>query len=329
MQANMQVQSGAAAGAGAGAEADTAAGTIARTAARRTNPRTNPRSNIGAYITLTKPRIVLLLLVTTLPAMFLAHGGVPAASLMLATVIGGALAAMGANAANMVLDRDIDSIMERTRGRPLPAGELSVGRAVAWAVVLELAALAVFVVWVNWLSAALSLGAAVFYVAVYTWWLKRRSPSNIVIGGAAGSVPPLVGWAAVTGGLDWPPVLLFALIFFWTPPHFWALAVRYREDYGAAGVPMLPVVAELRTVADRMLAYTVVVVALSLGFVPVAGMGAIYAAAAGLLGAGFLGYALLVRARLTEQNAMKLFFYSMWYVLGIFAAITADVLIIT
>lgn len=303
-------------------------GAVAGPATTRTQTRPD-RSHIGAYITLTKPRIVLLLLVTTLPAMFLAHDGVPATSLMLATVIGGALAAMGANAANMVLDRDIDSIMERTRGRPLPAGELTVGQAVAWAVALELAALAVFVVWVNWLSALLSLGAAVFYVAVYTWWLKRRSPSNIVIGGAAGSVPPLVGWAAVTGGLDWAPVLLFALIFFWTPPHFWALAVRYREDYGAAGVPMLPVVAELRAVADRMLAYTVAVVALSLGFVPVAGMGAVYVVAAGLLGAGFLGYAVLVRARLTEANAMKLFFYSMWYVLGIFAAITADVLLIT
>jgi len=284
--------------------------------------------HISAYLALTKPRIVLLLLVTTLPSMFLAHDGVPATSLMLATVIGGALAAMGANAANMVLDRDIDSVMERTKLRPLPAGELEISNAIALVVALEVAALVVFAVWVNWLSAALSLGAAVFYVVIYTIWLKRRSPANIVIGGAAGAVPPLVGWAAVHNGLGWAPVLLFALIFFWTPPHFWALAVHYRDDYQAAGVPMLPVVAEFRAVANRMLVYTAIVVGLSLVFIPIGEMGVIYIAAAIVLGVCFLIYAAVVRLTLSQDNAMKLFFFSMLYLLALFAAITADVLLI-
>jgi len=284
---------------------------------------------ISAYLALTKPRIVVLLLVTTLPAMFLAHDGVPSVTLMIATVIGGALAAMGANAANMVLDRDIDSLMARTQSRPLPSGQLETANAIALVVALEIAAVTIFVVWVNWLSAALSLGAAVFYVVVYTIWLKRRSPSNIVIGGAAGAVPPLVGWAAVENGLDWPPLLLFALIFFWTPPHFWALAVHYRDDYAAAGVPMLPVVAEFRAVANRMLVYTVIVVALSLVFVPVGEMGLIYTSVAILLGVCFLVYAVLVRLTLSQPNAMKMFFFSMLYVLALFVAIAVDVLLIS
>ena len=284
---------------------------------------------LNSYLALTKPRIVVLLLVTTLPAMFLAHQGVPATSLMLATVIGGALAAMGANAANMVLDRDIDAIMERTQQRPLPAGQLATSQAVALAIILEAAALAVFAIWVNWLSAVLSLGAAAFYIVVYTLWLKRRSPSNIVIGGAAGAVPPMVGWAAVTNTLGWEPLALFALIFFWTPPHFWALAEHYKEDYRAAGVPMLPVVAEFRAVANRMLVYVIVVAALSLAFIPIASMSWIYTLAASVLAAGFLAYAVVVRLTLSAAKAMGLFFFSMLYLLALFGAITADVLLIS
>ena len=302
--------------------------------AARTGGLSRPRPSsltlqLNSYLALTKPRIVVLLLVTTLPAMFLAHAGVPATSLMLATVIGGALAAMGANAANMVLDRDIDAIMERTQQRPLPAGQLATSQAVALAIILEAAALAVFAVWVNWLSAVLSLGAAAFYIVVYTLWLKRRSPSNIVIGGAAGAVPPMVGWAAVTNTLGWEPLLLFALIFFWTPPHFWALAEHYKEDYRAAGVPMLPVVAEFRAVANRMLVYVIVVAALSLAFIPVASMNWIYTLSASVLAVGFLAYAVVVRLTLSAAKAMGLFFFSMLYLLALFGAITADVLLIS
>ena len=286
-------------------------------------------NRVAAFVSLTKPRIVLLLLVTTLPAMFLAYEGVPALGLMAATLIGGSFAAMGANAANMVLDRDIDKIMQRTVHRPLPAGSVSARSATLLAVGLEAAAAAVFLIWVNVLSAALALGAAAFYIVVYTLWLKRRSPSNIVIGGAAGAVPPLVGWAAVAGSLAWAPVLLFAIVFFWTPPHFWALAVRYRDDYQAAGVPMLPVVASFRSVANRILVYTLIVVALSLVFAPVAGMTIFYFLCAAALGAAFIAYAIGVRKMLTTEHAMKLFFFSMLYVVALFGAITADVLLIS
>lgn len=283
----------------------------------------------AAFVALTKPRIVVLLLVTTLPAMFLAHEGVPALGLMAATLIGGSFAAMGANVANMVLDRDIDQIMQRTLHRPLPAESVTPRSATVLAVGLEAAAAVVLVVWVNVLSAALALGAAAFYIVVYTLWLKRRSPSNIVIGGAAGAVPPLVGWAAVEGSLGWAPVLLFAIVFFWTPPHFWALAVRYREDYQAASVPMLPVVASFRSVANRILGYTFIVVALSLAFAAVADMTLFYFLCAAGLGAAFIAYAVGVRRMLTTEFAMKLFFFSMLYVVALFGAITADVLLIS
>lgn len=291
--------------------------------------RATASNRLAAFVSLTKPRIVVLLLVTTLPAMFLAQEGVPALGLMAATVIGGSFAAMGANAANMVLDRDIDKIMQRTLHRPLPTGSVSARSAAVLAAGLEAAAAAVLVVWVNVLSAALALGAAAFYIVVYTLWLKRRSPSNIVIGGAAGAVPPLVGWAAVEGSLGWAPLLLFAIVFFWTPPHFWALAVRYRDDYQAASVPMLPVVASFSSVANRILVYTLVVVALSLVFAPVAGMTVFYFLCAAVLGAVFVAYAVGVRRMLTAEHAMKLFFFSMLYVVALFGAITADVLLIS
>ena len=204
------------------------------------------RSTVGAYVALTKPRIIELLLVTTLPTMVVAQRGLPPLWLMLATLVGGTLAAGGANAINMVVDRDIDRLMNRTKNRPLVTGAMSPRAALTFALSLEAAAFVELWLAVNLLSAVLAVSATLFYVFVYTLWLKRRSSQNIVIGGAAGAVPVLVGWAAVTNSLSWAPVVLFAVIFIWTPPHFWALAVRYKEDYAAAEVPMLPVVASMK-----------------------------------------------------------------------------------
>jgi len=195
---------------------------------------------LRGYVALTKPRIIELLLVTTVPTMIVADNGFPKLWLIVATLVGGTLAAGGANAFNMVIDRDIDAIMERTKRRPLVTGVMSPLSATLFAVALEIAAFAILAIWVNQLSAWLALSATAFYVVVYTLILKRRSKQNIVIGGAAGAVPVLVGWAAVTNSLSWTPVLLFVVVFLWTPPHFWALAVRYRDDYEAAKVPMMP-----------------------------------------------------------------------------------------
>ena len=244
-------------------------------------------SKLGAYIALTKPRIIELLLVTTLPTMVVAHGGLPSWWLIAATLTGGALAAGGANALNMVFDRDIDRVMHRTRNRPLVTGAIQPAQALAFALTLEVAAFALLWARVNLLSAVLAVSATAFYVIVYTLWLKRTSTNNIVIGGAAGAVPVLVGWAAVQDAIGLPPLVLFAVIFVWTPPHFWALAVRYRDDYAAADVPMLPAVASMRTTAVRILAYTLLLWALTLVFAPVADMGLLYLAAAVVLGGVF------------------------------------------
>ena len=246
------------------------------------------RARLGAYVALTKPRIIELLLVTTVPTMVLAERGQPSVWLMVATVIGGTLSAGGANAINMYVDRDIDRLMERTQNRPLVTGVLEPREALVFAIGIE----AVSFVWlwgfVNLLSAVLALAACCFYVFVYTLWLKRTSRQNIVIGGAAGAAPVLIGWSAVTNDLAWAPWLLFAVIFFWTPPHFWALAIRYREDYRAADVPMLPVVATLRATAKQILAYAVLLWALVLAFAPVAGLGAIYLVTAVLTGGAYV-----------------------------------------
>ncbi|HEY6426190.1 MAG TPA: heme o synthase, partial [Acidimicrobiales bacterium] len=204
------------------------------------------RSTVGAYVALTKPRIIELLLVTTVPTMVVAQRGLPPLWLIVATVAGGALAAGGANAINMVVDRDIDRLMNRTKNRPLVTGAMSARAALVFALTLEVLAFVELWLAVNLLSAVLAISATLFYVFVYTLWLKRRSSQNIVIGGAAGAVPVLVGWAAVTDSLSWAPVVLFAIIFIWTPPHFWSLAVKYRDDYAAADVPMLPVVASMK-----------------------------------------------------------------------------------
>ena len=208
-------------------------------------------SRVGAYVALTKPRIIELLLITTLPTMILAKDGLPGVWLMVATLLGGTLAAGGANAINMYVDRDIDKLMHRTRKRPLVTGVIAPRNALIFAITLEVLAFVELWAWVNLLSAVLAVSATLFYVFVYTLWLKRTSKQNIVIGGAAGAMPVLVGWAAVTDSLAWAPVVLFGIIFLWTPPHFWALAVKYRDDYEAASVPMMPVVATFRRTAGR------------------------------------------------------------------------------
>ena len=287
---------------------------------------------LGAYVALTKPRIIELLLVTTLPTMVEAARGLPSVRLMAATLVGGSLAAGGANATNMVVDRDIDKVMHRTRNRPLVTGAVTPWSALVFAISLEVAAFVELWLLVNLLSAVLALSATMFYVFVYTLWLKRRSTQNIVIGGAAGAVPVLVGWAAVTDSLSWTPVVLFAIIFVWTPPHFWALAVRYRDDYRAADVPMLPAVASIRRTTREMAWYTVLLVAVSLVLVPIAHLGACYTSVAAVSGAVFIAMAvrlwrLAVRGLATERNAMRLFGYSITYLTVLFGAVAADVLI--
>jgi heme o synthase len=282
---------------------------------------------VGDYVALTKPRIIELLLVTTVPTMIVAERGLPSLWLVAATVLGGTLAAGGANAMNMVADRDIDRVMVRTRNRPLASGRLTARAALTFAIGIELAAFAFLWATVNLLSAALAVAACLFYVFVYTLWLKRSSASNIVIGGAAGAVPVLVGWTAVTNSLDWPPVVLFAVIFYWTPPHFWALAIRYRDDYARAHVPMLPVVASLRTTAVRIVLYTLLLWALTLVFAPVAGMGAIYIVAALALGAVFTWLAVGLLRDSSPQAAMRVFTWSITYITLLFGAIALDQLV--
>jgi protoheme IX farnesyltransferase len=295
------------------------------TAAR--SPQPTWRAQIGDYVALTKPRIIELLLVTTVPTMVVAERGLPSVWLMLATVIGGALAAGGANAINMYVDRDIDKLMKRTQNRPLASGRLEPRRALIFAVTLEVLAFAFLWTTVNLLSAVLAVSACLFYVFVYTLWLKRTSKRNIVIGGAAGAAPVLIGWSAVTNSLDWAPVVLFAVIFYWTPPHFWALAIRYRDDYAAADVPMLPVVASLRTTAVRILLYTLLLWALTLLFAPVADMGGVYVAAALVLGGVFTWYAVrLVRDR-DPKVAMRVFTWSISYITLLFGAMAVDQLL--
>jgi protoheme IX farnesyltransferase len=289
-------------------------------------------ATVSAYVALTKPRIIELLLVTTLPTMVVAKHGLPSVWLMAATLVGGTLAAGGANAINMVVDRDIDRLMNRTKNRPLVTGAMTPGAALVFALSLEAAAFVELWLAVNLLSAALAVSATLFYVFVYTLWLKRRSSQNIVIGGAAGAVPVLVGWAAVTDRLSWAPVVLFAIIFIWTPPHFWSLAVRYKEDYAAADVPMLPVVATMKRTTREIVLYTVALVAVSLLFGPVAHIGLIYTVSAAVLGAGFLFVTVrlwnLARTdRATGKEAMRVFSYSITYLTVLFVAMAGDVLI--
>jgi protoheme IX farnesyltransferase len=284
-------------------------------------------TTIGSYVALTKPRIVLLLLITTVPAMLLAAGGMPSPWLILATLVGGTLAAGAANAINMYLDRDIDEVMRRTRRRPLPGHRIAPEAALRFGYVLGVVACAFLALTVNVLAALLALSAIVFYVFVYTMWLKRSTEQNIVIGGAAGAVPVLVGWAAVTGGLAWPAWILFAVIFVWTPPHFWALAMRVRDDYAAAGVPMLPVVRGEDETRRQILGYSVALFATTLLLAPADGIGAIYLASAVALGAAFVGRALLLWRAPTDRRAWGLFKFSIVYLGALFGAVAVDALV--
>lgn len=284
------------------------------------------------YIALMKLRVVELLLVTTIPPMVVAYKGIPSLSAMLATLVGGTLAAGGANALNMVYDRDIDGVMKRTQLRPLITGVISPRDATIFAVLLELLAYLVLQHWDNQLAGLLALSGTFFYVIIYTIWLKRRSKQNIVIGGAAGAVPVLVGWAAITNNITWAPVLLFLVIFIWTPPHFWALAVRYRDDYAAANVPMLPVVTSLRRTTLEIMVYSVIMWALTILIGPSAGLGWIYAISATVLGFAFTFYAyrLYVDAhndKADVKDAMKLFHFSITYLTALFVAMAVDVLV--
>jgi len=296
-------------------------------------PPASTRDVLNAYVGLTKPRIIELLLVTTVPAMFLAAGGVPPLLLVLATMVGGCLAAASANVFNCVLDRDIDERMRRTRRRPLPRHAVGPHAATVFGAVLGVAATLFLGFFVNWLSAGLALAANAFYIGVYTLWLKRRTSQNIVWGGIAGCFPPLIGWTAVTDHLAWAPFVLFAIVFCWTPPHTWALAFRYREDYAAAEVPMLPVVRTAPEVAWRILAWSVLTVAVSLALWPVAGTGWLYPVVAAVTGAALVweSVGLLQRARrgLTDAalKPMRLFHWSNSYLALVFVAAAVDPLL--
>ncbi|HUY43562.1 MAG TPA: heme o synthase [Acidimicrobiales bacterium] len=293
---------------------------------------TSMRDVLKGYVALTKPRIIELLLVTTIPTMVVAAKGIPGFWLVIATLVGGTLAAGGANAFNMVIDRDIDAVMERTKRRPLVTGVMSPRSATLFAVGLEIVSFAVLALWVNQLSAWLAMSATAFYVVIYTLILKRRSKQNIVIGGAAGAVPVLIGWSAVTNSLGWTPVLLFLVIFIWTPPHFWALAVRYRDDYAAANVPMMPVVASLRRTTLEILIYSVLMWALTVLIGPSAHLGWVYAISSMVLGAVFTYYAFLLyrHARTGTADvaeAMRLFHYSITYLSALFILMAVDTLV--
>jgi protoheme IX farnesyltransferase len=285
------------------------------------------RDTVTAYYRLTKPRIVLLLLITTVPAMLLAARGLPSPWLILATLVGGATAAGSANSINMYLDRDIDAIMRRTRQRPLPSHAIAPQHALRFGFVLGAIAFYFLAVAVNVLAAVLVLSAIAFYVFVYTMWLKRTTAQNIVIGGAAGAVPALVGWAAVTGTLAWPAVVLFGIVFVWTPPHFWALAMRFSGDYAAAGVPMLPVVRGETETRRQILLYSLVLFATTLLLVPVGHMGPVYTTAAVALGGSFVYRALQVWRSADDARTRRLFAFSILYLAGLFGAIGIDALL--
>jgi protoheme IX farnesyltransferase len=291
------------------------------------------RDVVMAYVGLTKPRVIELLLLTTVPVMFFAARGVPSLGLVVATVIGGTLSAGSASVFNCVYDRDIDEQMRRTRRRALPRHIVSPVSALVFGTVLGILSTVVLALWVNPLSAVLSVGANAFYVFVYTMLLKRRTTQNIVWGGIAGCFPALIGWTAVTDRLAWAPVVLFLVVFFWTPPHTWALALRYREDYANVDVPMLPVVRSARGVALQIVAYSWVMVATSLALWPVAGTGWFYPVAASVLGAVFLvqAHRMLARSKGTEDlsriQPMHLFHSSNLYLSLLFVAVAIDPLL--
>ena len=282
------------------------------------------RQVVADYLDLTKPRVQTLLLLTTVTTMYVA--GDPALATVLLTCLGGALSAGGAGAINHYLDRDLDAVMRRTSDRPIPSGRIPARVALAYGITLGVASVVLLATAVNPLAATLSLGGLVGYVGVYTMWLKRRTPQNIVIGGAAGAVPPLVAWAAVTGSVGAEGIYLFAVVFFWTPPHFWALSLLMKDEYARAGVPMLPVVRGEAETRWQILLYTVVLVAwtaLPL-FVPALGLGAVYVAAAGLLGTAFLVLAERLRRRADRPSALRTYLFSLAYLAMLFAALVID-----
>ncbi len=291
------------------------------------------RDVVSAYVGLTKPRVIELLLLTTVPVMFYAAGGIPPLGLVVATVLGGALSAGSASALNCVYDRDIDEQMRRTRRRALPRHIVSPRAALVFGVVLGVLATAVLLIWVNTLSAMLALAAEAFYLLVYTMWLKRRTTQNIVWGGLAGCFPALIGWTAVTGSVAWPPIVLFLVVFFWTPPHTWALALRYREDYAGVDVPMLPVVAPASEVGRQIVLYSWATVATSLVFWQVAETGLVYLIAAVVLGAVFLVEAHRMWGRTLKSDdlsaiaPMRLFHMSNLYLALLFVAVALDPLL--
>ncbi len=285
---------------------------------------------VKAYVGLTKPRVIELLLVTTAPVMILAAGGIPNLWLVLATLVGGTLSAASANAFNCYIDRDIDRVMARTSNRPLVTGELSDREALAFAWVVGVASVLWLGLLTNWLAAALSLGAILFYVLVYTLLLKRRTPQNIVWGGAAGCMPVLIGWAAVTGSLSWTPVILFGIVFLWTPPHYWPLSMKYRADYQSVGVPMLAVVRGRAVVGLQIVLYAWATVACSLLLIPVANMGVLYSVVAVVSGAWFIveSHALYSAAiRHVEVRPMRVFHSSITYLTLVFIAVGVDPLL--
>ncbi len=291
------------------------------------------RQVVRDYIALTKPRIIELLLVTTFPVMFLAEGGIPSLWLMVATLVGGTLAAASANTLNCYLDRDIDAQMHRTENRPLVTGAITPRAALVFGIVLGVVATLWLGLLVNWLSAWLGLGAIVLYVGFYTILLKRRTSQNIVWGGVAGCMPVLIGWSAVTNSLSWEALVLFMVIFFWTPPHYWPLSMRFKEDYAAAGVPMLPVIAHDVAVARQVVGYSWLTVITSLILIPLAPMGWLYTGAALLSGAVLLveAHRLLVRAKAgavgNRLGAMRLFHFSISYLTLLFLGVAVDPLL--
>ncbi|MBA3430923.1 MAG: protoheme IX farnesyltransferase [Actinobacteria bacterium] len=285
------------------------------------------RDKVAAYIALTKPRIIELLLITTVPPMIVAAGGWPPLGLVAATLFGGMLAAGGANAINCYVDRDIDQIMRRTKGRPLPSHKVEPANALIFGATLGIVAFVFLWTTVNIVSALLATLALLFYVFVYTIGLKRFTPQNIVIGGAAGAVPALVGWSAVTGTVDLPALAVFGIVFYWTPPHFWALAMRYQEDYAAAGVPMMPVVYGNEETAKHILLYSLLLSAMTLVFFSVGRMGLVYLLSALMLNGGFVVLAFKLLRHPDPGRAFGLFRYSIYYLALLFVAMAADTLI--
>lgn len=300
-----------------------------------TGSRVAPQATVGDYLSLVKPRIIELLLVTTFPVMFLAQRGVPSAGLVLATLVGGTLSAASANTFNCYVDRDIDRLMHRTTNRPLVTGAISERAALIFGTTLGVLSVVVLGFFVNWLSAALSFLAIVLYVWLYTIVLKRRTAQNIVWGGVAGCIPVLIGWTAVTNRLDWAPFVLFLVVFFWTPPHYWPLSMRFKEDYAAAGIPMLPVVETNANVARQIVAYSWATVATSLVLIPVADMGWIYSIVAVVTGVVFVVEAQRLAGRahrdahasLTSLRPMRLFHYSISYLTLLFVGVAIDPLV--